>query len=190
MKISVQKSENAVRVLHLLSNLTIKKVVDFLKENGPSFPSEIAKKLDISPSTASRILQKLKSYELVRAKWKTDSVEERPLKMYELVPNILRCEIVLNEPREIEKISPEDIITFNGNTLTFWKENGKKGAYVSMETIPFRFEGMASDIIKECTRNPTFENLKLKFRENQEEFKLNFKKLLTLGIIGIKKEEL
>jgi predicted transcriptional regulator len=186
MKIIIQKSEDAIKVLNLLSNLTMKKIIDFLKEHGQSSPSKIAKELNISPSTASRCLHSLKEYNLLKARWVTESIDERPLKIYELVPNIIRFEYVLNEPR-LGDIKPEHIIIFKGSSLIEFKEDEKRGVYVSLESVPFRFEGLTADILKETTKQPNFEYMKNRYKDNEVEFEKSLKKLLRFGLIEIKK---
>jgi len=190
MKIIVQESEKAIKTLHLLSNLTVKNIVNFLKENGPTCPSKIARGLNISPSTSSRCLQDMRKYNIVKAEWKTESIDDRPEKIYQLVPNILRFEFVLTEPN-ISSINPDSEITFSGNSITDFKEGDKKGIYVSLESVPFRFEGLGAEIIKDCAKNWSFGDLKEKYKNKSEEFEKSFKKFLTLGLVelDISKEE-
>jgi predicted transcriptional regulator len=186
MDVVVQKSENAIKTLNLLSNLTISNIIDFLKENGPSSPSEIARKVNISPSTASRCLQELRKYNLVKARWKTTSIDERPLKIYTFVPNVLRFEYVLNKPK-LEDIKPKNLVTFRGENICEFKDDKERGVYVSLESMPFRFGGLTADVIKEIEKNNyTFEELKNKFSEEAEEFTNAFRHLLTLGLITLK----
>ena len=188
MKVIVQESEDAIKALHLLSNLTIKNIVNFLKENGPSPPSQIARGVNISPSTASRCLQELRKFNIVSAKWKTVSVDERPLKVYRLVPNVLRFDFVLNEPKT-NGIKPDHLVKFKGSGLVDFKDGDKKGIYASVESVPFRFTDLTASILKETERVPTFKDLKAKFAEDEEGFKEGFKKLLTLGLIKVESPE-
>lgn len=188
MKIIVQESEKAIKTLHLLSNLTVKNIVNFLKENGPTSPSKIAKGLNISPSTSSRCLQDMRKYNIVKAEWKMESIDDRPEKIYELVPNILRFEFVLSEPI-MSSITPDSEIVFSGNSITDFKDGDKKGVYVSLESVPFRFEGASAEIIKDCIKNWSFGNLKDKYKDRTEEFEKSFRRLLTLGLIELSKGE-
>lgn len=188
MKVTVQKSEDAIKALHLLSNLTIKNIVNFLKENGPSPPSKIAREVNISPSTASRCLQELRKFNIVAAKWKTISIDDRPLKVYRLVPNVLRFDFVLNEP-QTGSIKPEHVVRFRGSALVDFKDGDKKGLYTSMESVPFRFSDVTASILKEAERSPSFKELKGKFAEDEEGFKEGLKRLLTLGLIEIEAPE-
>jgi len=183
MKVIIQESEDAIKTFNLLSNLTTRNIINFLRDNGPASPSEIARKINISPSRVSICLQELRKYNLVNAKWKAISIDERPLKIYKLVPNILRFEFVLNDPKLLPK--KDHTIKFKGDRISEFKINNEKGIYVSMESVPFRFDGMTSDIIKECMKDPKFGVLSNKFKDNEEEFNQNFKRLLTLGLIDI-----
>jgi DNA-binding Lrp family transcriptional regulator len=187
MKVIVQQNEDAIKTFRLLSNLTIKNIVEYLKRNGPSPPSKIARELNISPSTVSRCLQELRRYNVVKAKWKTISIDERPIKIYRLVPNVLRFEFVINEPR-IDYRGKR--IIFNGTFVSDFKERGKKGVYVSLDNLPFRFEGVAGEIIREISRSEyTFEELENKFGEAKEDFRSALKYLLTFGLIELRSEE-
>ncbi len=188
VKVIVQKSEDAIKALHLLSNLTIKNIVNFLKENGPSPPSQIARGVNISPSTASRCLQELRKFNIVTAKWKTVSIDDRPLKIYRLVPNVLRFDFVLNEPKT-SSIKPGHVVKFKGSDLVDFKDGDKKGIYASLESVPFKFSDLTASILKEAERNPSFKDLKDKFAENEEGFKEGLKRLLTLGLIEIEASE-
>lgn len=183
MKVVVQQSEEALKVFRLLSNLTIKNIINYLKENGPSPPSQIARGVDISPSTSSRCLQDLRKYNIVRAKWETKSVEERPLKVYTLVPNILRYEFVLHVPKKTP-IKNDHSILFKGAHLVDVKEDDKKVVYVSMDDTPFRFEGARGDIIKEIAKGGyTYKDLADKFKD--EGFDSHLKHLITLGLVEV-----
>lgn len=184
MKIIVQESERAIKTLHLLSNLTVKNIVNYLKENGPTSPSKIARGLNISPSTSSRCLQGMRKYNIVSAEWKMESIDDRPEKIYQLVPNILRFEYVLTEPNT-NMINPESIIKLSGNSVTDFKEGDRKGVYVSLESLPFRFEGLTAEILKECTKGWTLGGLKEKYKDNSEEFDRSLKKLQTLNLIEL-----
>lgn len=188
MKVIVQESEDAIKALHLLSNLTIKNIVNFLKENGPSPPSQIAREVNISPSTASRCLQELRKFNIVAAKWKTVSIDDRPLKIYRLVPNVLRFDFVLNEPKT-SSIKSEHVVKFKGSALVDFRDGDKKGLYASLESVPFRFSDLTASILKEAEKSPTFKDLKDKFAENEAEFKEGLKRLLTLGLIEIEAPE-
>ena len=184
MGVVVQKSESALKTFRLLSNLTIKNIIKYLKENGPSPPSRIARGTGISPSTASRCLQEMRSFNIVKARWETKSVDERPLKVYTLVPNVLRFEFVLNEPK-VKALRAKHSVRFLGNGLVDFKEDDKKYAYVSLGEAPFRFEGSTAEVLKEVSRNSyTIEELKNKF-EDHPELEKDLKHLLTLGIIDI-----
>jgi predicted transcriptional regulator len=185
MKIIVQESEDAIKTFNLLSNLTTRNIINFLRENGPASPSEIARKTNVSPSRVSICLQQLRRYNIVSAKWKTISIDERPLKIYRLVPNILRFEMVLNDPRIIS--GSEDTIRFMGDSIADFKKDNEKGVYVSMQSVPFRFDGITSDILKECTKEPTLGVMKEKFKNDEEEFNQSLKKLITLGIVEMER---
>ena len=184
MKIIVQRSENAVKTLHLLSNLTVKNIVNHLKENGPSSPSRIAKALNISPSTSSRCLQDMRRYNIVKAEWKMESIDDRPEKIYELVPNILRFEFVLSEP-ELANLNPEWEMIFTGNSLTDFKSGDNKGVYVSLDTVPFRFDGLEAELLKECSKGWTIGGLREKYKEKPEAFDKSLKRLVTIGLINL-----
>jgi predicted DNA-binding ArsR family transcriptional regulator len=186
MKIIVQESEKAIKTLHLLSNLTVKNIVDYLKENGPTSPSKIAKGLNISPSTSSRCLQDMRKFNIVKAEWKMESIDDRPEKIYQLVPNILRFEFVLAEPN-ISSLNPDSEIIFSGNSLTEYKEGDEKSVYVSLESVPFRFQGLGAEIVKDCSKNWSFGDLKEKYMDNSDEFEKIFRKLLTLGLVEMRK---
>ena len=188
MKIIVQKSENAIKTFHLLSNLTIKNIISFLKENSPCSPSRIARELNISPSVASKWLNEMRKYNIVNARWKTTSVEERPLKLYSLVPNVLRFEFVLNEPR-VDRIKPEQRLSFRGEGIAEFKDGDRKGIYASLESMAFRFDGATAIILKEVSKGGyTLQELRVKF-EGVEEFDSSFRHLFTLGLIGIEQEK-
>ncbi len=184
MRIIVQESEKAIKTLHLLSNLTVKNIINYLKENGPSSPSKIAKGLNISPSTSSRCLQDMRKLNIVKAEWKMESIDDRPEKIYQLVPNILRFEFVLAEPN-ITSVNNDSKILFTGNTITDFKEGDKKGVYVSLGSVPFRFEGLGAEILKESVKGWSFSGLREKFKDNAEEFDKHIKKFLTLGLIEL-----
>jgi len=185
MKIIVQESDDAIKTFNLLSNLTTRNIVNFLREAGSASPSEIARKINVSPSRVSICLQELRKYNIVDAKWKSVSIDERPLKLYRLLPNILRFEMVLNE----QKSEPgnEDVMKFRGESVAEFKNDDERGVYVSMHSIPFRFNGTTADIIKECAKEPKFGVLKEKFSENEQQFGQNFKRLITLGLVEVKK---
>lgn len=184
MKIICQENENAIAVLQLLSNLTIRNIVNFLKDKESASPSEISKKLNISPSTASRCLNDLRKYNLVTAKWKTDSIDDRPLKLYKLVPNLLRCELILT--KTIDKIHTEKDLELLGNDISYFDHSEGKGVYISLDDVPFRFSGLDAEIIKEIEKNASLKNLIKKF-EDETEVKRIVKKLLTIGLIGFVK---
>ncbi|MBL7206350.1 MAG: winged helix-turn-helix transcriptional regulator [Candidatus Aenigmarchaeota archaeon] len=183
VRVTVQKSEDALKTFHLISNLTVKNIIECLKE-GPAPPSEIARKVNISPSTASRCLQEMRKYNIVDANWKTSSIDERPLKMFRLVPNLLRFEYMIRMP-ESEPPKPEHIVMFSGNCVSEFRENDKRGVYVSIESVPFRFEGTEAEIIKECANEIKFTDLRKKFGDIND-FESTIKKLLNLGIIRLK----
>ncbi len=187
MKVIVQQNEDAVKTFRLLSNLTIKNILDYLKEKGPTPPSKIARELNISPSTVSRCLNELRKYNIVKAKWKAISIDERPIKIYRLVPNVLRFEFVINEPKIDFKGKQ---IIFRGSLVSDFKEKDRKGVYVSLDEVPFKFEGITAEIIKELSRNDyTFEELKDKFKDEKKDFLLAMKNLLMFGIIELKSTE-
>ncbi len=185
MKITIHEGEDAIKTFNLISNLTTRNIINFLKENGPSSPSEIAKRINISPSRVSICLQNLRKYNIVTAKWKPVSIDERPLKIYRLVPNILRFEFMINKPKT--QYSDDHIIKFAGNSMVEFKNESERGVYVSLNTIPFRFKSEMANILKECTKNPSFGVLAEKFKDQGEEFNKIIKRLLTLGLIEIER---
>lgn len=183
MKVVVQTSESAIKTFRLLSNLTIKNIINYIKENGPSPPSKIARGVGISPSTASRCLQDMLKYNIVKAKWVTTSLEDRPLKVFSLVPNILRFEFVLNDPN-IKSLKPTHEVRFLGSHFIDFKEADKRGAYATKEEAAFRFDGTTAEVLREIARGGyTVENLKSKFRDRPEELNSALKHLLTLGMV-------
>lgn len=186
MKVIVQKSEDALKTLHLISNLTIKNIIEYLKK-GPAPPSKIAREVNISPSTVSRCLQEMRKYNIVSASWKTSSVDERPLKIFRLVPNVLRFEYMIKKP-ETKPIKPEHVIGFAGNCLAEFKEDDMKGVYTSMESVPFRFDGIEAEIIKASLSEPSFSDMKKRFKDNSE-FEPAFQRLVNLGIIQVKSSD-
>jgi len=185
MKTTVQESEDAIKSFNLLSNLTTRNIINFLRDNGPSSPSEIARKINISPSRVSICLQNLLKYNLVSARWKPVSIDERPLKLYTLVPNVLRFEFVLNEPNN--EIKTDHTIEFRGNNLMEFKDNKERGAYVSLGHVPFRFGGHIADVLKECTKGPSFGMLAEKYKGDEDALNKDLKKLLAFGLIEITK---
>lgn len=185
MRVITHKSEDAIKTLKLMSNLTHKNIIDYLKENGPTSPTKLSRELNISTSTASRCLKKLREYNILKARWKTESVDERPIKLYSLVPNVLRFEYVLHQPRPGESGK----VRFKGQSLSEFEENDRKGIYVSLEKLPFRFEGLTADMLKEIEKNDySLEELKEKYSE-EEGFRNSFQKLLTLGLVEIEQKE-
>ena len=183
MKVVVQTSESAIKTLRLLSNLTIKNIINYLKEHGPSPPSRIAKNLGLSPSTASRCLQDMLRYNIVRARWETKSIQERPLKVYSLVPNVLRFEFVL-AGSDVKMPKPEHFVKFKGTHLVEFKEDDKRGVYVSLDNVPFRFDGMTGEVLKEIAKGDNkLEELLGRFKERSEDVLTSLKHLLTLGIV-------
>ena len=183
MKVVVQTSESAVKTLRLLSNLTIKNIINYLKENGPSPPSRIAKGLGLSPSTASRCLQDMFRYNIVKARWETKSIEDRPLKVYSLVPNIVRFEFVLTGSG-VKALKAGHLMRFRGDHLVEFKDDEKRGVYASLDNVPFKFDGLTADILKEIAKGDNrFEDLRNKFDEKQDELTASLKHLLTLGLI-------
>jgi DNA-binding Lrp family transcriptional regulator len=173
MKVVVQTSESAIKTFRLLSNLTIKNIINYIKESGPSPPSKIARGVGISPSTASRCLQDMLKYNIVKAKWVTTSLEDRPLKVFSLVPNILRFEFVLNDPN-IRSLKPTHEVRFLGSHFMDFKE----------EEAAFRFDGTTAEVLREIARGShTVDDLKSKFRDKPEELNSALKHLLTLGMV-------
>jgi len=183
MKVVVQTSESAIKTFRLLSNLTIKNIINYIKENGPSPPSKIARGVGISPSTASRCLQDMLKYNIVKARWVTTSLEERPLKVYSLVLNILRFEFVLNNPK-MKSLKPTHEVRFMGTHFMDFKDNDLRGAYATKEEAAFRFEGTTAEVLKEVSRGGhTVDDLRNKFRDRPEELNSALKHLLTLGMV-------
>lgn len=183
MKVVVQTSESAIKTFRLLSNLTIKNIISYIKENGPSPPSRIAKGVGISPSTASRCLQDMLKYNIVKARWVTRSLEERPLKVFSLVPNILRFEFVLND-QDMRSLRPSHEVKFAGDHFLEFKDADKRGAYATKESAAFRFEGATAEVLKEISRGGyTVDDLRSKFRDRPEELNSALKHLLTLGMV-------
>lgn len=183
MGVVVQTSESALKTFRLLSNLTIKNIIEYLKENGPSPPSRISKGTGISPSTASRCLQEMRRFNIVKAKWETTSVDERPLKVYTLVPNIMRFEFVLNDPKT-KTLRANQSVKFLGSGMVDFKDGDKRCAYVSLGDAPFRFDGDMAELVRELSRSSyTVEELKKRFEG--PELEKNLRKLWTLGIIDI-----
>ena len=158
--------------------------MNHLRETGPSSPSKIAKALNISPSTSSRCLQDMKRYNIVKAEWKMESIDDRPEKIYELVPNILRFEFVLSEP-ELANMNPESEIVFTGDSVTEFKSGDSKGVYVSLDNVPFRFEGIDAEVLKECSKGWTVGNLREKYKERPDAFDKSLKRLATLGLVQV-----
>jgi DNA-binding Lrp family transcriptional regulator len=185
MKVVVQTSESAIKTFRLLSNLTIKNIINYLRDNGPSPPSRIARGTGISPSTASRCLQEMKDLNIVKAKWETASVDDRPLKIYSLVPNILRFEFVLNDPNT--QVKPSHKVNFMGDSVSDFKEDDRKGIYTSLGDVPFKFDSHSAEILKEISRGDySYEDLKDKFKENKE-FGNVLKHMMTLGLVEVTK---
>ncbi len=126
----------------------------------------------------------MRKFNIVKAKWEAKSIDERPLKVYTIVPNIMRFEFVLNEPK-IKTLKANHNIKFMGNGMVEFKENDRKFAYVSIEDAPFRFEGTTAEMLKEISKNSyRVDELRNKFSEH-EDFEKDLKHLLTLGIIDI-----
>ena len=179
----MQTSESAIKTFRLLSNLTIKNIINYIKESGPSPPSKIARGVGISPSTASRCLQDMLKYDIVKARWVTTSLDERPLKVFSLVPNILRFEFVMNDPK-MRSLKPTHEVRFIGSHFIDFKDNDKKGAYATKESAAFRFDGVTAEVLKEIAKGgSTVDNLKSKFRDTPEELNGALKHLLTLGMV-------
>ncbi len=183
MKVVVQTSESAIKTFRLLSNLTVKNIINYIKENGPSPPSKIARGVGISPSTASRCLQDMLKYEIVKAKWVTTSLDERPLKVFSLVPNILRFEFVMNDPK-MRSLKPSHEMSFTGSHFIDFKDGDKRGAYATKESAAFRFDGVTAEVLREIARGvPTVDGLRSKFRDKPDELNSALKHLLTLGMV-------
>ncbi|MFQ5647891.1 MAG: winged helix-turn-helix domain-containing protein [Candidatus Aenigmatarchaeota archaeon] len=185
MKVVVQTSESALKTFRLLSNMTVKNIINYLKGHGPSPPSRISKGLEISPSTASRCLQDMLEYNIVKARWETRSIQDRPLKVYSLVPNVLRFEFVLTGSG-LKALKPGHHVRFKGDHLVEFKEGDKRGVYASLESVPFKFEGLTGEVLKEIAKGEhAFEALQDKFKEKQQELVTSLKHLMTLGLIEI-----
>ena len=175
-----------MKSLHLLSNLTIKNIINILKEEGPLPPSRISRLAKISPSTASRCLQTLKDFNIVSAKWSTGSIDDRPLKIYALVPNIIRFEFILNEGKK--KIKNDHYLILNAEDFVEYKKGDKRVVYLSLNDAPFKFDGLAADLLKEIEKgNDHVNSLKNKFKG--EDFDSTLKNLLLLGVLDVKQRK-
>ncbi|MBN1156399.1 helix-turn-helix transcriptional regulator [Candidatus Woesearchaeota archaeon] len=198
-KFVIQRGEKAIKALRALSQPLNWRIIQHLGENKNLYPSKIAKDLKISPATAGRKLQELADLNLVLAHWKIEAEDgiERPIKIYEAVPAMLRYEIIVGSPKGLEvltnmiKSADKILVEWRGDELADASTKTKRLIYCSLEGEPIRLEGKKAMLASELSRKNKLklsDLMKKKEFKNATELKALLTDLLTKGLITINEQ--